>query len=98
MRLPLNIAIPCPPDAPLLAFDHGSGELVLVELQGHLELNDLDTEHEAGDTAAHTSSKAGQKVGKLDLSVPVGCSLLHSAETRSSVSENASRNSRGPPF
>ena len=80
MRLPLSLAITSPSEGPLLAFDHGSGELVLVELQGHLELNldGVELDETAARSASNGSngSKAGQKVGKLDLSVPVSLSIL----------------------
>lgn len=77
MRLPLSLAITSPSEGPLLAFDHGSGELVLVELQGHLELSldGVESKHPAADSASN-GIKAGQKVGKLDLSVPVSLSIL----------------------
>ena len=82
MRLPLDLAIAIASHsdqtsspAPLVAFDHGSGELILVELQGHLELSLDGIEMQDSSTASSSTqsngAKAGQKVGKLDLSVPV---------------------------
>lgn len=80
MRLPLDLAIASHSSqtsspAPLLAFDHGSGELILVELQGHLELSldgiEMQDSSVASSSTQSDGAKAGQKVGKLDLSVPV---------------------------
>ena len=70
MRLPLELALPSPSSStspPTVLID---GELFLLELQGELELSSKD----AGDNPPR---KAGQRIGKLDLSVPVrACSPL----------------------
>ena len=65
MRLPLELALPpvfsSSPSPSTVLID---GELFLLELQGELELSSKD----AGEQAP---VKAGQTIGKLDLSVPV---------------------------
>lgn len=69
MRLPLELALPPPSPSPSRASPSTvliDGELFLLELQGELELTSKD----AGE-GAKPLRKAGQRIGKLDLSVPV---------------------------
>lgn len=87
MKLPLTLALDphhhqdtsdddnkqsarCFADPPTILKDERSGELFIIELQGQLELE------EDGDADDHsTRSHAGQKIGKLDMSIPVSLCL-----------------------
>lgn len=83
MRLPLELCLPSPSTSTSsstslnaatssITIDEESGELLLIELQGELEVVHEDGLKDDGDI------RTGAKVGKLDLSVPVGQSLSHS--------------------
>ena len=68
MRLPLELRLPPLSSSPNSGFaiNEETGELVLVELQGELEVTRADA-----DDGADGDVQAGAIVGKLDLSVPV---------------------------
>lgn len=67
MRLPLELSLPTAStsSSPSVVVDPDSGELLLLELQGELELQG-DIEDDSAATSA-----AGARVGKLDLSISV---------------------------
>lgn len=77
MKLPLTLALdkegrPRMFSDPAAALQDGNldaGELFLVELQGKLEVQLEGEEQEQDDLAS--SSAAGQRIGRLDMSVPV---------------------------
>lgn len=85
MKLPLTLALDtsdndnqqparCFADPPTILKDDRSGELFIIELQGQLELEENGaSEHDNGDHSTH--SHAGQKIGKLDMSIPVSLCL-----------------------
>lgn len=70
MRLPLDLSFPSTsaskPDASSFIVNEATNELLLIELQGELNLE--GTEHDDADSR---SAKSGARVGRLDLSVPV---------------------------
>jgi hypothetical protein len=77
MRLPLTLSLPrgnahaqdLNNDAAIIS-DESSGELVLIELQGQLELTIEGENKQDKEDAVHVHPD-GQRIGKLDMSVPV---------------------------
>lgn len=72
MRLPLELSLPSASTSPSpsVVIDPDSGELLLLELQGELEL-----QGDVGDDSEAATS-AGARVGKLDLSIAVRANSL----------------------
>jgi hypothetical protein len=77
MRLPLELSLPSASTSPSpsVVIDPDSGELLLLELQGELEL-----QGDVGDDSEAATS-AGARVGKLDLSIAVRVNSLGPAQS-----------------
>lgn len=81
MKLPLTVALDEDEnnsakvfnDPPSILRDDKTGELFIIELQGKLEVE------QDGDDELEEHAHAGQKVGKLDMSMPVSCQYSHTS-------------------